>query len=178
MVSKYPRHIFFPRSVLPPFWIKEVQTAFATVRSKIDTEQAGLQMESNKVLEQLRPELEKIGFEVEKGKAKIQKILRPVLFGEMGEVGVSYDIDAYHSKNQIVFEVEAVRTIRANALYKALIEMSLMVDARYAAIAVPLRYQYKSGTEHPYQNALRIVDAIYTSGRLQLPFEGFLLVGY
>jgi hypothetical protein len=164
--------------VLPPSWIKQVQAAFVAVRSKIDTEQAGLQMESNKVLEQLRPELEKIGFEVEKGKAKVQKILRPVLFGEMGEVGMSYDIDAYESKNQIVFEVEAVRTIRANALYKALIEMSLMVDARYGAIAVPLRYQYKSGTEHPYQSSLRIVDAIYTSGRLKLPLDGFLLVGY
>ena len=133
---------------------------------------------SNKVLEVLRPELEHIGFRVEKGKTAVQKLPRPVLFDEMGEAGLSYDIDAYHEGHGIVMEVEAVRAIRANAIYKDLIQMSLMVDARFAVIAMPLRYKYKSGIDNPYKHGKDIMDAIFSSGRLRLPFEGVLLVGY
>jgi hypothetical protein len=115
---------------------------------------------------------------VEKGKTADQKLPRPVLFDEMGEAGLSYDIDAYHEGHGIVMEVEAVRAIRANAIYKDLIQMSLMVDARYAVIAMPLRYKYKSGIDNPYKRGKDIMDAIFSSGRLRLPFEGVLLVGY
>jgi hypothetical protein len=43
-------------------------------------------------------------------------------------------------------------------------------------------YLYKSGgkqsASHDYENARDQLDAIFASGRLQLPFEGVLLVGY
>ena len=177
MANRYPSHIFFPKYAQPPDWTKEIESAFDAVRRIIDTE-AGSRKTSNKVLEILRPELEKIGFDVERGKKKTEKLERPVFFGEMGEVGLSFDIDAYHKNHGIAMEVEAVRTIRANALYKALIEMSLMVDVKNAAIAIPLRYSYKSGTETPYKKSKEILDSIYTSGRIKFPFEGAMLIGY
>ena len=69
-----------------------------------------------------------------------------------------------------------------NAIYRDLIQGSLMVDARFLALAVPLEYRYKSGNrtarEPSYAKTYSIVDAIYGSERLALPFEGLLLIGY
>ena len=45
-----------------------------------------------------------------------------------------------------------------------------------------IEYHYKSGGKpmafRSFRDARNILDAIYASGRLQLPFEGILLVGY
>ena len=122
--------------------------------------------------------MQQIGFEVEKGKARGQKLSRPVLFSDLGQPDRSYDIDAYNGHEGIVMEVEAVRAIRANAIYKDLIQMSLMVEARYAVIAMPLLYKYKSGVDKPYDSGKSILEAVFVSGRLHFPFEGILLVGY
>ena len=120
----------------------------------------------------------RLGFEVESGKMRDQKLPRPVLFDEMGDVGMSYSIDAYNKEHGIVMEVEAVRAIRANAIYKDLIQMSLMVDAHYAIIAMPLQYRYKSAPDLPYDKGKSILEAIYNSGRLHLPLQGIQLIGY
>jgi hypothetical protein len=57
-----------------------------------------------------------------------------------------------------------------------------MVDARFLALAVPTEYRYKSGTrtarEPSYAKTYSVVEAIYGSPRLKLPFEGLLLIGY
>jgi len=57
-----------------------------------------------------------------------------------------------------------------------------MVDATNAVIAMPLVYRYASSgktmTNHAYNDGLEILDAIWSSNRLRLPFEGLLIVGY
>jgi hypothetical protein len=69
-----------------------------------------------------------------------------------------------------------------NAIYRDLIQASLMVDARFLALAVPVEYRYlskgKQLREASYTKTYPVVEAINGSPRLSLPFEGLLLVGY
>lgn len=57
-----------------------------------------------------------------------------------------------------------------------------MVDARYLVLAVPQEYRYKSGKriakEPSFAKTYSVVEAIYGSERMSLPFDGLLLVGY
>lgn len=50
---------------------------------------------SDKALAILRPGLVGMGFDVEAGKRKTDKIRRPVLFGEMGSEDLAYEVDAF-----------------------------------------------------------------------------------
>jgi hypothetical protein len=69
----------------------------------------------------------------------------------------------------------------SNAIYRDLIQGSLIVDARFLALAEPLEYRYKSGArtarEPSYAKTYSVIEAIYGSARLSLPFEGVLLIG-
>ncbi len=172
----YPEFIFFPRSTSPPEWVTQVVGAFRDAREQIDTS-AGNHRESNEVLKILRPELEGAGFDVERDGKKIP---RPVLYGEGGRPSTEFRIDAYNPSTHVVMEVEAGRGAMSNAVYRDIIRMALIVDAQYAVIAVPLRYQSgKRKTVAPaYRTGRDLVDSIYTSARLALPFKGLLFVGY
>jgi hypothetical protein len=49
-------------------------------------------------------------------------------------------------------------------------------------IAVPIEYRYSSGKrtakEPSYSKTYSVVEAVYGSPRLNLPFEALLLIGY
>ena len=182
MQVDYPRFVFFPLSHRPPAWTRGIIELFTTSRERIDTKR-GLQKKSDDVLAILRPGLENLKFLVEKGKKAADRLQRPVLFEEMGRPGHKYEIDAYQEENKIVLEVEAGRTTKGNAIYRDLIHMSLMVDADFAVIAMPLAYRHKGREETivevpSYDYGKKLLEAIYASGRLQLPFKGILLTGY
>jgi len=173
MSIRYPRYAFFPRSRAPPAWTSAVVKAFRDKEPSISAARAGHKT-SNEVLALLRPGLLTLGFEVEAGKSDGQKVPRPVLYGDDGELLKHYDIDAYHATWSVALEVEAGRAIKGNAIYRDLVQTSLLVDTEYVVIAVPEKY---SG-EKAYEAARAILDAIYASLRLQLPFKGVLLIGY
>lgn len=107
---------------------------------------------------------------------------RPVFFGDQGTYLRTYEIDAFEPTNGIALEVEAGRATMGNAVYRDLIQASLMLDARFLALAVPVEYRYKSGArtarEPSYAKTYSVVEALYGSPRLNLPFEGLLLIGY
>jgi hypothetical protein len=130
----------------------------------------------------LYPGLTQLGYLVETSKKAIDKIERPVLFGDEGKPRVHYQIDAWLPDPGVVLEVEAGRGWMGNAFYRDLVRTSLIVGARYLVIGMMDHYIYRSGgkqsTSHDYESARDQLDAIYASGRLQLPFEGVLLVGY
>jgi len=67
-----------------------------------------------------------------------------------------------------------------NAIYRYLIQGSLMVDARFLVLGVPVEYRYgKTPSREPsYTKTYSVVEAIYGSPRLRLPFDGLLLIGY
>jgi hypothetical protein len=137
-------------------------------------------MESNDVLTAIAPGLAKLGFAVEQGKKKEGKLPRPVFFGDEGTFLRTYEIDAFAPQDGIALEVEAGRATMGNAVYRDLIQASLMVDARFLVLGVPVEYRYgKAPIKEPsYAKTHSVVEAIYGSPRLTLPFEGLLLVGY
>lgn len=137
---------------------------------------------SDSALEHLRPGLEALGYEVESGKGRSQKVRRPVLFGDNGAERVAYEVDAFHDDLGIVLEVEAGRGAKGNATYRDLIRTSLIVGADYLVLGVMNSYRFKSGgkelTVTSYKDTRDQIDAIYSSRRLGLPFKGILLFGY
>jgi hypothetical protein len=123
-----------------------------------------------------------MGYQVEAGKERRHRIVRPVLFGDQGRPRVNYEVDAVHDLEGVLLEVEAGRAMMGNAVYRDLVRTSLIVGARYPALCVMSEYKYSSGkklqTSRDYDAAGDQLDAVYASGRLALPFEGVLLVGY
>jgi hypothetical protein len=182
-VSPYPRWRYFPAYSAPPDWVEPLVAAFESVRAQIDSAVTHpKRMESNDVLAALADDLTALGFVVESGKKKAGKLPRPVFFGDEGSYLRTYEIDAFDPARGIALEVEAGRATMGNAIYRDLIQASLMLDAWFLVLAVPVEYRYQSGTrttrEPSYAKTYSVVEAIYGSARLSLPFDGLLLVGY
>lgn len=179
--APYPSWKFYPSNLRPPVWVDTILGAFVQARAAIESV-SHVGLTSDDVLRELRPFLVAIGFEVEAGKKAAEKIRRPVYFGELGREGKAYEIDGFNDSYGIVLEVEAGRGARGNAVYRDLIQASLLVDARYLALAVMASYRHQSGgktiTVASYAEARDLLDAIYASARLRLPLEGVLLIGY
>jgi hypothetical protein len=132
------------------------------------------------VLSELRSGLLGLGYVVESGKTKAATIHRPVLFGENGKAEVNYEIDAFH--DELGIAVEAGRGASNNADYRDIVRTSLILDARNMALLMPVSYRFMSGQRQyairAYERTRNQLDAIYASQRLQLPFDGILLIGY
>jgi hypothetical protein len=182
-VNSYPLWKYYPPRQRPPGWVSDVVTIFDSARAELDSRTVS-GTKSDAALGVLRPGLVKMGFDVEAGKKKADKIRRPVLFGELGSEDLAYEVDAFHPGLGIALEVEAGRGARGNAVYRDLIQTSLLADATYLVLAVAQEYRHKL-TANPagavvqsYRDSRRILDAIYASTRLQRPLEGILLVGY
>lgn len=179
--SDYPSWTYYPNSTRPPGWARELVMAVANVRQVIDSTQV-LGLTSNAVLAKLQPGLKNLGYRVEVDKKAGSRIRRPVLFGEGGKERVAYEVDAAHDELGIVVEIEAGRGARGNALYRDLVRASLIVDARFLVLGMMKEYRHQSGarevTVQSYRDAKDVLDAVFASGRLRLPFEGVLLFGY
>lgn len=178
----YPLWSYYPANTRPPEWVEKIVACVAAQEATISTEVRKTGLSSDEVLRRLEPGLTAAGYDVETGKAKMGKISRPVLFGENGRPLVSYEVDAFHEALGIVVEVEAGRGARGNAEYRDLLRTSLILDARYLALLLPIAYRFKSGTregvEMAYKNTRGLLDAVYASRRLQFPFDGIVLMGY
>jgi hypothetical protein len=137
-------------------------------------------MRSNDVLSVIADDLHEQGFQVEGGRDEKGKLPRPVFFGDRGSYLRTYLIDAFQEEKGIALEVEAGRATMGNAIYRDLIQASLIVDARFLVLAVPLEYRYggRPTKEPSYAKTYSVVEAIYGSRRLNLPFQGLLLIGY
>lgn len=180
-MADYPDWCYYPLHDEPPEWVVKFVAVVAGARAEIES-RAVESLSSDRVLSFLRPGLEELGYLVESGKHAAERIRRPVLFGERGVERVAYEVDAVHDELGILVEVEAGRGARGNAVYRDLIRSSLIVGARYLALGVMQEYRHKSGGKQvsvsSYREARDQLDAIYSSGRLILPFEGTLLFGY
>jgi hypothetical protein len=177
----YPEWFYYPQSMRPPEWVRQFTAVVASVQERIDSAKVD-GLTSDRVLGHLRPGLEGLGYVVESGKSRTAKIRRPVLFGAEGTERVTYEVDAVHDEIGVVLEIEAGRGARGNAVYRDLIRSSLIVDVRYLVLGVMKSYRHRSGgrrTAVPsFRDARELLDALFASGRLRLPFEGVLLFGY
>jgi hypothetical protein len=178
----YPSWDYFPRNVRPPEWVEQFIAIVRAAEQSISTVDRKTGLDSDQVLQQLACGLRELGFAVESGKKASERIKRPVLFGSNGHAAVSYEIDAFHDGFGIVVEVEAGRGARGNATYRDIIRTSLIVDAQYLALLLPVAYRHvSSGREvvvRAYKECADLLSALYASQRLPLPFHGVLLVGY
>jgi hypothetical protein len=129
---------------------------------------------SNKVLEAVRHRLLELGFTVEAGKRRDEKVCVPVLFGRNGGLEKSFEADAYHQLEGFVLEVEAGRAVDNNQFLKDLFQACMMNEVRYLAIAV--RRVYRG--DRNFETVCRFFDTLYASNRLKLPLDGILIIGY
>ena len=175
------RYSTFPRTSPPPEWSTKIVDVFKYHESAIGTELLEQGLTSDQVLSQLIPDLENLGFELETGKKKEEKIERPVFFGENGVPTVRYQVDGYHSQWRCGLEIEAGRAWMGNAVYRDLVQALVMVDVDWLCLAVSNSYKFKSGgreTESKdYENTMHLADAIFGHNRIQMPYR-LLLIGY
>jgi hypothetical protein len=173
----YPLWTYFPSRARPPAWVHGVVAAFADAYDGDEPH-----MTSDQKLAQLRPALIELGFEVEGGKKAADKLRRPVLFGELGVEERAFEVDAFHTEQSVALEIEAGRGTQGNAIYRDLIQTSLLIDAQFLVLAVLVDYRFTSGGKSigspDYRKTISLLDAIYASNRLVLPLEGVLIVGY
>lgn len=181
---QYPQWSYFPRNTHPPKWVNEFVSVVGAAATQIDTrsEKLSNSLNSDGVLAALRPGLLAKGYLVENGKKAADKIRRPVLFGDNGLASVSYELDAFHPELGIAVEIEAGRGAANNADYRDIVRTSLILDADFLILGMPIRYRFMSGGKvqatRAFENTRGRLEAIYSSNRLQLPFTGVLLVGY
>jgi hypothetical protein len=109
MAKTTVRFTSFSRTEPPPLFVAGIVTAFQTCEESVCSERLAKGLTSDQVLQILRPHLEALGFQVEAGKNKTDKIERPVFYGENGVPALRYQIDAYHPEWRCGFEVEAGR---------------------------------------------------------------------
>lgn len=173
----YPLWNYYPRNARAPEWVTALVQTVAAAGSIISTVEQRTGLSSDAVLKELSPGMGALGYVVESGKTKAAKISRPVLFGENGVPEVSYEIDAFHEELGIAVEVEAGRGAANNADYRDLVRTSLILDANYLALLMPITYRSTSSIA-AFDRSRHQLEAIYTSNRLKLPFEGVLLIGY
>lgn len=176
----YPDWIYYPPRQQPPEWATAIVSMIADSEHTISTlAERDKYPDSDGVLKAVAPALLRAGYEVEQSKLDKDRIKRPVLFGEHGRSVMAYSVDAVHLEMGILVEIEAGRATMGNAIYRDLIESSLIFDARFLILMVPQKYRYSGGTTaQSYRDTKNLLGAIYASQRLQLPLEGILLIGY
>lgn len=175
----YPSWAWFPRQNAPEPWVAPFIDVLRSRQSEIDSK-SHKGLVSDALLARIRPGLQELGWEVEEGKLAGQKIHRPVLFGDNGAVKVKQEIDAWHPTLHIVLEMESGRAWMGNAVYRDLVRASLIADADYLVIGVRVHYEYgeKQTIRNDFESTRDLLDSIYASGRLLLPFKGILVVGW
>jgi len=131
-------------------------------------------LKSNEVLAKIGIDLETYGFKVEKSKSSDDKIKVPVLFGHNGRITLSFDADAYNPKTKVVLEVEAGRAVTNYQFLKDFFQACMMQDVNFFCVAVRNKYLKRND----FKQVIKFFDALFASGKLSVPFEGILILGY
>ena len=163
---------YYPKSDQIPGHLLDVQRTFQKNDSLLKLKEGSLV--SNDVLEIVRRDLEFLGYKVEKGLKKEDKIVVPVLFGRNGMPEKTFEADAYNQNTKSVIEVEAGRGVLNNQFLKDFFQACVMYNVEYLVIAV--RNNYKGS--YDFERVHAFFDTIYASGRLQVPLKGLLILGY
>lgn len=163
---------FFPSNKKNTSLLNDVVIIFENRETIISSESHDLK--SNEVLKVVEPDLELLGFKVEKDKQTENKIKVPVLFGERGKVKLGFDADAYNESGRTIIEVEAGRAVANYQFLKDLFQASMMYNVEYLCICV--RKDYRGNDD--YKKVCDFITAMYSSNRLILPLEGILIIGY
>lgn len=167
---------YFPRSAKPTSLSLEVVKAFEAAYPQISSDQHTLP--SNGVLAHVAPHLAAVGFTVETGKKKAEKVYVPVLYGNNGKVSKAFEADAHHVAGRFVVEVEAGRGVVNNQFLKDLFQACMMDEVEYMAIAVRNVYEAAGVRNADFETIVKFFETLYASRRLELPLKGILVLGY
>jgi hypothetical protein len=154
----------------------QIVEVFQKHEQDITSEKHGL--DSNKVLSKIASDLAKLGFSVESGKKKDEKISVPVLFGVNGQIEKSFQVDAWHKTHHFVLEVEAGRATVNHQFLKDLFEACMMQNVDYFCVAVRNIYMAGNLKNRDFERVVTFFETLYASRRLGLPLKGILVVGY
>jgi hypothetical protein len=146
--------------------MRKVIDCFLEQSDKIDSNVHKLK--SNEVLKYLCIPLSDIGYAVETGKAKDDKIDVPVLFGLDNRIDKSYNADALSDDGKIVIEIEAGRATENNQYMKDIFQACMMFEVEYLVVAV--RNTYRGHKD--FAIVFTFLETLYISSRLHLPLEG------
>lgn len=175
------RFTSFPRTAPAPAFVQHIVTVFRHHESSICTRTLEKGLTSDAVLSQLCVDLQALGFHVEVGKRGEDKIKRPVFFGENGEPGLQYEIDAFHPDWRCGLEIEAGRGGMGNAIYRDLVQALVMVELDTLVLALANTYRFQSGgktmVSRDYDKAVAVADALYGHSRIDMPY-GLVVIGY
>ena len=164
---------YYPLSDEPTQRVRKIVEVFEGAASEIDSTSHSIQV-SDQVLAKVANQLQQIGFRVETGKKKDQKIKVPVLFGKNGIPSKSFEADAYLPDEGFVIEVEAGRGVTNYQFLKDLFQACMMHEVEYLAIAIRNIYHGSNDFEKVHS----FFDTLYASNRLKLPLKGILIIGY
>ena len=155
----------FPRTEPPPRFTNDIVSVFKSHESEIGTLGLEKGLTSDMVLSELRDDLTGLGFEVEGGKRRAEKIERPVFYGENGIPTLKNQVDAYDAEWECGLEIEAGRGWTGNAVYRDLIQACVMVQVKYLILVVSNAYKYmnsgRPSTSQDYDNAVALANALY-----------------
>ena len=175
------RFTSFPRTEPPPQFALDICGVFSRHERDISTVELKKGLTSGEVLTVIRDGLVALGFQVEASKQKLDKIQRPVFFGENGQPTLNYEVDAYHPEWRCGLEVEAGRAWMGNAIYRDLIQGLVMVQVDFLVLAVPNAYKYQSGgrtvSSSDYANTISVAETLFSHTRVRLPYK-LLVIGY
>ncbi|MEL7473515.1 MAG: hypothetical protein AAGK04_09380 [Planctomycetota bacterium] len=171
------RYTCFPRTKPPLGFVNVIAGAFEKVDNAIGAASSQKRFGSDHVLGELAPVLLTLGFEVEQGKSRADRIDRPVFFGEGGEPSLNYQIDAFHPIWSCGLEIEAGRGFMGNAFYRDLIQAMVMVQVDHLCIALLNRYEYANTHSNDYDKAIGVADTLFAHDRIRVPF-GLTVLGY
>ena len=129
---------------------------------------------SDKVLAIVADDLRAIGFQIERGKKKDDKIKIPVLFGENGKIEKAFHADGYFPSQRYMLEVEAGRGVTNYQFLKDLFQACACDNVDSLAIA--LRNTYLGSED--FTRACAFMDAVFSSRRFELPLKEVLIIGY
>jgi hypothetical protein len=111
---------------------------------------------------------------VEAGKKASEKIRIPVLFGRRGKPNLNFEADAAHYGSRTVVEIKAGKAVANYQFLKDLFQASVMQGISFAVVAV--RNVYKGTND--FEKVIGFLNTLYASGRLKLPLDGVLIIGY
>ena len=168
---------YFPKTdPLPDLLNKPIQI-FEDKFSLIDSSKNDLnelRKSSDEVLKIVSKEFIDLGYEVETGKKKEQKVRVPVLFSHNGEVAQAFEVDGWHTDHKIVLEIEAGRALVNHQFLKDIFCASVMVNVDYLVLAV--RQVYKK--QQDFKKIAEWLDTLFITNRIQLSLKGILLICY
>lgn len=163
---------YYPKRKEIPTHLKDIVDIFVLNQNVISSDEFTLN--SNDVLEKISLNLLELNYQVEVSKKAIDKIKVPVLFGMNGRLEKYFDADAYNEELKTVIEVEAGRAVTNYQFLKDLFQACMMHEVDFLVIAVRNTYR----TNKDFQSVITFFETLYASGRLRLPLEGILIIGY